>query len=465
MFISEEEEVNTTTYILICIFLVLFAGLASGLTIGLLSFDDKNLRIIERTGTAKQRQQASKVRRIIKDHHFLLVTLLIANSIAMEGLPLFLDPLVGPTAAIIISVTAVLIFGEILPQALCSKYGLQIGSVCAPVIYFLMVITFVVSWPIARGLDAVLGHDHTAYFKRTELKELITLHGEGDFEAGTHQPVPGRATMALKDSDRGHGHGGEDALMYDEICIIRGALEMGSKNVGGTMTPLEDVFMLDVRGRITREVVDQICDRGHSRIPIFMEKRSQVVGLLLTKSLLKLDPEDEVPIAILDIMVNVPQMTVDTPLYDALNVFQTGRSHMAVVITPPAGLAAGIITLEDVLEELLQEEIYDEADVQKQAREARVLVKASEATTLSLSSPVPVSRAPSTRTPLSGLGRKDSAVFNLAMKFGSRATKTGMEESRPVSPLLGSGSEDDGDSPLMTPVGSEGERTPLIIRD
>ena len=57
----------------------------------------------------------------------MLCTLLIGNAIAMEALPIFLDRMVGPIIAILLSVTCVLLFGEIIPQAVCSKYGVAIG--------------------------------------------------------------------------------------------------------------------------------------------------------------------------------------------------------------------------------------------------------------------------------------------------------------------------------------------------
>lgn len=63
---------------------------------------------------------AKRVLPILQQHHWLLVTLLLANAAAMEALPIFLDALVPAYAAVIISVTAVLIFGEIIPQAVCT---------------------------------------------------------------------------------------------------------------------------------------------------------------------------------------------------------------------------------------------------------------------------------------------------------------------------------------------------------
>ena len=101
-------------------FLVLFAGLMSGLTVGLMSIDPLDLELKLASGTELERQQSRRVLSIISGHHTLLVTLLVANAIAMETLPIFLDKMFGSVLAILISVTLVLIFGEILPQALCT---------------------------------------------------------------------------------------------------------------------------------------------------------------------------------------------------------------------------------------------------------------------------------------------------------------------------------------------------------
>jgi metal transporter CNNM len=103
-------------YSLICIGLVLFAGIASGLTVGLLSIDPLSLSILKIDGSEEEKKQAEKVEPILKNHHLLLVTLLLANSTAMEALPIFLDKLVPAYLAIILSVGFVLIFGEVLPQ-------------------------------------------------------------------------------------------------------------------------------------------------------------------------------------------------------------------------------------------------------------------------------------------------------------------------------------------------------------
>lgn len=83
----------------------------SGLTMGLLSLDLMTLQIMKEGGTPKQQRQA-KILPIVKRHHLLLVTLLLANAGAVEAMPIFLDRISSPVIAIVVSVTAVLLFGE-----------------------------------------------------------------------------------------------------------------------------------------------------------------------------------------------------------------------------------------------------------------------------------------------------------------------------------------------------------------
>ena len=92
----------------------LFGGLMSGLTVGLASIDRLALEI-DAKGDERAKQSASKIFPIIDRHHWMLVTLLLCNAAAMESLPIFLDELFPSWLAIVISVTAVLCFGEILP--------------------------------------------------------------------------------------------------------------------------------------------------------------------------------------------------------------------------------------------------------------------------------------------------------------------------------------------------------------
>ena len=84
----------------------------SGLTLGLLSLDTVELEVLKRSGSTQEQAAAKRIIPVVKNAHFLLVTLLLCNAAAMEALPIVLDKLVHELVAIIISVTAVLFFGE-----------------------------------------------------------------------------------------------------------------------------------------------------------------------------------------------------------------------------------------------------------------------------------------------------------------------------------------------------------------
>uniref|UniRef100_A0A804M1I0 CNNM transmembrane domain-containing protein n=2 Tax=Zea mays TaxID=4577 RepID=A0A804M1I0_MAIZE len=383
-------------HIVIIIVLVLFAGLMSGLTLGLMSLSLVDLEVLAKSGTEQDRKHAAKILPVVKNQHLLLCTLLICNAAAMEALPIFLDSLVTAWGAILISVTLILLFGEILPQSICSHYGLAIGASVAPLVRVLVWVCFPIAYPISKLLDYVLGHGQTALFRRAELKTLVTLHGN---EAGK---------------------GGE--LTHDETTIIAGALELTEKKAKDAMTPLCQTFAIDINAKLDRNLMQEV------------------------KNLLSVSADDEVPIKSVTIR-KIPRVLEEMPLYDILNEFQKGHSHMAVVIRKnnpsyqPAEQAAndggtfevsiaiddknnekvvknlppplqrwksypntqntsnrgnrpkkwskdqadvlqvhkeplptlsedeeavGIITMEDVIEELLQEEIYDETDVHEE---------------------------------------------------------------------------------------------------
>ena len=107
-------------YVGISFGLTCFAGLMSGLTVGLLSIDKLELEMKLENGTEREKVAARKVLPILEKHHYLLVTLLICNAVAMEALPIFLDRMMSAVMAVFVSVTLILFFGEIIPQAVCT---------------------------------------------------------------------------------------------------------------------------------------------------------------------------------------------------------------------------------------------------------------------------------------------------------------------------------------------------------
>lgn len=291
--------------IIIVIALVLFAGLMSGLTLGLMSMSLVDLEVLAKSGKPSDRKYAAKILPVVKNQHLLLCTLLICNAAAMEALPIFLDSLVTAWGAILISVTLILLFGEIVPQAVCSRYGLAIGAKVAPFVRVLVWICFPIAYPISKLLDLLLGKGHEALFRRAELKTLVDLHSN---EAGK---------------------GGE--LTHDETTIITGALELTAKTARDAMTPISETFAIDINAKLDRDTMKLILEKGHSRVPVYHENPRNIIGLILVKNLLTIDPDDEVPVKNVAVR-KIPRVCETMPLYDILNEFQKGHSHMAVVI-------------------------------------------------------------------------------------------------------------------------------------
>jgi metal transporter CNNM len=113
--------------------------------------------------------------------------------------------------------------------------------------------------------------------------------------------------------------------------IISGALDLSQKTAEEAMTPIESTFSLDVNTKLDWETIGKILSRGHSRIPVYLGNPKNIIGLLLVKSLLTVRAETEAPVSSVSIR-KIPRVPSDMPLYDILNEFQKGSSHMAAVV-------------------------------------------------------------------------------------------------------------------------------------
>ena len=313
----EAERALTPTdrliYVSISLLLVLVGGICAGLTLGLLSFSPIDLELIKRTATSpKQKRMALQVEKVTRNPHQLLVCLLVVNAACMETIPLLLDRLLNPVAAILISVTAILIFSEVVPQAVCKKYGLEVGASFAWLVHIMLFITWPVSYPIGKTLDWLLGSHNKAFFRRAELKEFVTLHGEAPEEEGASESV----------------------LTTEECQVIHGALDMAHKTAESAMTPLEKVYSISADAPFDKTLLRQIIEAGHSRVPVYdFEDAGNIIGLILVKELLMHEPNGTLKIRDCTIR-EIDFIRSDTPLYSVMQLFQMKRRHMAVVIKP-----------------------------------------------------------------------------------------------------------------------------------
>ena len=181
---SSVVELDITTYELLLyiglsIACVILGGVTSGLNVSLLSIDEQKLELLSRTASPKRIRMCKKLSPIVADHHLLLVTILLANASAMEALPIFLDNLVTPVVAVIISVTFVLIFGEIIPQALFSSDPILVGSKLAWLVRSFQLFIFPIAKPIAFLLDKCIPQRHAVYYTQKEISAIVEM---ADFE-------------------------------------------------------------------------------------------------------------------------------------------------------------------------------------------------------------------------------------------------------------------------------------------
>ncbi|ORE05698.1 DUF21-domain-containing protein [Rhizopus microsporus var. microsporus] len=326
----------------IIMFLVLLGGVFAGLTLGLMGMDETNLHVLIQSGTETEKVNAKKVLSLLdRGKHWVLVTLLLSNVIVNETLPIILDGVLGGGwKAVVISTALIVIFGEVIPQSVCVRYGLAIGAKTAGMVLALMYLMYPIAYPTALLLDYFLGESHGTIYKKAGLKTLVSLH------------------QSVNPAD-------VDALTEDEVTIIGAVLDLRQKPVSQIMTPIADVFTLSTDDILNEETVEKILTAGYSRIPVHAPgDNANFVGMLLTKRLITYDPEDARPVKDFQIST-LPETGPDTSCLDILNFFQEGKSHMALISNDPGGQtgALGVITLEDVIEELIGEEIIDETDV------------------------------------------------------------------------------------------------------
>lgn len=161
--------------VIIIILLLLFSALFSGLTLGLMSMDKTDLRILCTTGTELERKYAAAIMPVRSHGSLLLCSLLLGNVLVNSVLTILMDDLTSGLIAVIFSTLAIVIFGEIMPQAVCSRHGLAVGAKTIYITKFVILLTFLVAYPISKILDFMLGEEIGNVYNRERLKELVKV--------------------------------------------------------------------------------------------------------------------------------------------------------------------------------------------------------------------------------------------------------------------------------------------------
>jgi metal transporter CNNM len=316
--------------LIIIILLVLLSGLFSGLTLGLLGLDKTEL---ERKIKLKDKR-AIKVYSVRKKGNLLLCTLLLGNVAVNAALAIFLGSLATGIVAGLVSTGLIVIFGEIIPQATISRYAMAFGSKTAWLVKFFIVILSPICWPIAKTLDYFLGEEMPTIWSKNELEEIIKFHQKSK----------------------------NSSLDADEERIILGALSYSNKTAENVLTPRKVVFSLESKTILNKKVLNKIKKSGFTRIPIYRENIDNIIGVLYVKKLIGIGKGKKVK----DICQkkNIFKINKNKKLDVLLNDFIKRKIHLAIVFNE-YGEFEGIISLEDILEEILRMQIVDEEDTVK----------------------------------------------------------------------------------------------------
>ncbi|XP_047448230.1 metal transporter CNNM4 [Mugil cephalus] len=324
-------------------FLLVLSGMFSGLNLGLMALDPMELRIVQSCGTEKEKKYARKIEPIRRKGNYLLCSLLLGNVLVNTTLTILLDDLTNSgVGAVVASTVGIVIFGEIVPQALCSRHGLAVGANTIMVTKLFMLLTFPLSWPISKILDCVLGQEIGTVYNREKLVEML------------------KVTEPYND------------LVKEELNMIQGALELRTKTVEDVMTPLNNCFMIHSDAVLDFNTMSEIMESGYTRIPVYEDERSNIVDVLFVKDLAFVDPDDCTTLKTITKFYNHPVHFVfhDTKLDSMLEEFKKGKSHLAIVQKvnnegegDPFYEVLGLVTLEDVIEEIIKCEILDESDL------------------------------------------------------------------------------------------------------
>jgi len=214
-------------YIIAALLCCALSALAAGLTMCYISLDPTKLKLTQRAGTEEEKRQVAEVLPLLRDHHRLLVTLLLSNTLSNESLPIFLDALVPSWLSLLLSVTAVFVFAEVLPQSFGSgSHKLWLASKAAPVMRFMLIIYSPIACPCARLLDRLMkssehvkDEEEHGDFSPQELKAMLGILRE-------------RGMISQQEEQQGQRQDGEDAIPNP---VVLASVDSESCLVGMTM--------------------------------------------------------------------------------------------------------------------------------------------------------------------------------------------------------------------------------------
>ena len=274
---------------------------------------------------------------LAEDYDRLLSTILIGNNIvnitaSTVGTVLFtrLYGEYGPVVSTVTLTVAILIFGEISPKGLAKESPETFASFSAPVLRLLMLLFRPLNFLFAQWKKLLKVLFRSSEDDGITEEELITMVSEAESEGG---------------------------LDRHESELIRSAIEFNDMDVDEILTPRVDVVAVEDTATMD-EVAAVFAESGYSRLPVYHDTIDNIVGVLHEKDYYACRYHGRT--TCMDMLGSVMATTGSTKISQLLRILQQAKAHMAVVVDEYGG-TEGIVTLEDILEELVGE-IWDEHD-------------------------------------------------------------------------------------------------------
>ena len=282
-------------------------------------------------------KRAARVLRLSEQYDKLVSTILIGNNIVNIALAsiatiLFVSwfPKNGAGISTAVTTVVVLIFGEITPKSLAKESPERFALLSAPLISLFIVILTPVNFLFSLWRSLVGKLFHTKDDRRMTENELLAI---------------------IDEAEEGGGLGDEESE------LIRSAIEFHDMTVESIAVPRVDVAGVDLEDFESEQVENLFEESGYSRLPAYEESMDRIIGVLHQKNFLEWQKKGGDLRTYLQTPVFIPE---HTKISVALKLLQHAKCHMAV-ISDEYGGTFGIVTLEDILEELVGE-IWDEHD-------------------------------------------------------------------------------------------------------
>jgi len=346
--------VTAGSQVLVLLILLLLSAFFSGSETAVTSVSELQLRHMSERKPGKRRA----LQHLLQEPNDLITTLLIMNNLVNVGasavatllfirvLPPGLPQYVSALITTAVMTVSLLLFGEITPKTVAKNRAEGFTSLVIGPVWRLTRMLL----PLVRGLRAVSGLLLRPFGEQVLEREegtisedhLITLIEEGEE----------RGTIAAQDGD-----------------MIRRVLALDETTAEDVMVPRTDMQAVEINTPLS-EITDLVIRDGHSRYPVYEDDRDNVLGLLYTKDLFALMTDGKHG-DLRDILRSVYYTPTTKPINVLLREFQRERLHLAVVVDEYGGVA-GIVTLEDILEEIVGE-IEDEYDTPRTGQLLRKL--------------------------------------------------------------------------------------------